>query len=60
MTAKNLRYTQTLNQFARLVPPLGDESRPISQQNLLFWVAAEKTPPRPAKSPRRWASARPL
>ncbi|WP_125702578.1 MarR family winged helix-turn-helix transcriptional regulator [Lacticaseibacillus daqingensis] len=47
MELKHLRMNQTLNQFNRLSPPVANAKRPLSQQNLLFWVAAEATPPTP-------------
>ncbi|WP_225048053.1 MarR family winged helix-turn-helix transcriptional regulator [Lacticaseibacillus kribbianus] len=47
MKLKYLQMNQTLNQFNRLSPAIDDTMRPLSQQNLLFWVAAEDAPPTP-------------
>ncbi|WP_262315635.1 MarR family winged helix-turn-helix transcriptional regulator [Lacticaseibacillus parakribbianus] len=48
MKLKHLQMNQTLNQFNRLSPAIDDTKRPLSQQNLLFWVAAEDQPPTPS------------
>ncbi|WP_179394095.1 MarR family winged helix-turn-helix transcriptional regulator [Lacticaseibacillus absianus] len=47
MKFKHLQMNQTLNQFNRLSQPSADASRALSQQNLLFWLAAEETPQTP-------------
>lgn len=49
MKAKTLRHNQTLHQFTRLAPSAGDQSRPLAEQNLLFWLAAETNPPTPTQ-----------
>lgn len=48
MKQKQLHDMQILNQFCRLAPPGGVTTRPIAQQNLLFWVAAEERSPTPS------------
>ncbi|WP_203623914.1 MULTISPECIES: MarR family winged helix-turn-helix transcriptional regulator [unclassified Lacticaseibacillus] len=49
MKLRHLQINQTLNQFSRLTPSDGAEGRPVAQQNLLFWVAAEPVPPTPTE-----------
>lgn len=49
MKLRHLQINQTLNQFSRLTPSEGAEGRPVAQQNLLFWVAAEPIPPTPTE-----------
>jgi DNA-binding MarR family transcriptional regulator len=49
MKLRHLQINQTLNQFTRLTATEGAQERPLAQQNLLFWVAAEDTPPTPTE-----------